>query len=412
MKKTPTVSRTPTQALAALAIALFAFLTAEMYPVGALTQLADDLRVTDTQAGQLLTVYAVVAGVTALPVAALTRHRDMRAVIVGCLLLLTVSQAALAASPAYGAALVVRGVAAIGHGVLWAGVPVLAARLVPPGRQGYAVGIVFLGSSAGLVLGTPLATLLSVGFGWRVGALLVGFVALVAAVLVHRLVPSVGPSVIRQSGELHSAAGALPVSTPPGGRPANGARRVVALCALTVVLTGGHYVAFTYLAVLAADLGVVGPGWVVLLAAYGLAGMGGVALAGRYLDARPVSVALASLGLVAAGTVAVRLSTGAVALTVGFVVWGAAFTAVPVVLQAGVLRVAGADALRASAAYVVAFQIGISGGAWVGGLLLTRLGAGALPLVTTAAALVSVVMVGAFPVVLGRPRRSRRGVSA
>lgn len=134
----------------------------------------------------------------------------------------------------------------------------------------------------------------------------------------------------------------------------------------------------------------------VLLALYGLARSGGVVLAGRYLDARPVVVALASLGLVAAGTAAVWPSTGAVALTVGIVVWGAAFTAVPVVLLGAVLRVAGADALRASAASVVSFQIGISGGAWVGGLLLTRPGAGALPLVTTAAALVSAVVVGCF----------------
>ena len=105
------------------------------------------------------------------------------------------------------------------------------------------------------------------------------------------------------------------------------------------------------------DLGGVGSGWVVLLALYGLARSGGVVLAGRYLDARPVVVALASLGLVAAGTAAVWLSTGAVALTVGIVVWGAAFTAVPVVLLGAVLRVAGADALRASAASVVLFIV-------------------------------------------------------
>ncbi len=153
------------------------------------------------------------------------------------------SQVALAASPVYGAALVARSVAAIGHGVLCVGAPVLAARLVPPERQGYAVGIVFLGSSAGLLLGTPLATVLFVGLGWRVGVVLVGVVALVAAVLVQRTVPSVGSSVASSmAGRATSTARS---GRPAGGRPASSSRGVVALYAPTVVLTGGHYVAFT-----------------------------------------------------------------------------------------------------------------------------------------------------------------------
>jgi predicted MFS family arabinose efflux permease len=52
------------------------------------------------------------------------------------------------------------------------------------------------------------------------------------------------------------------------------------------------------------------------------------------------------------------------------IVWGAAFTALPVCLQAAVLRVAPRSADTASALFVVAFQVGIGGGALVGSLLV------------------------------------------
>ena len=52
------------------------------------------------------------------------------------------------------------------------------------------------------------------------------------------------------------------------------------------------------------------------------------------------------------------------------ILWGAAFTAFPVTGQAAVLRVAPRSADTASALYVVAFQIGIGGGALPGSVLV------------------------------------------
>ncbi len=66
------------------------------------------------------------------------------------------------------------------------------------------------------------------------------------------------------------------------------------------------------------------------------------------------------------------------------VVWGAGFTALPVALQAAVLRVAPRSADTASALYVVAFQIGIGGGALAGSLLVNAGLLSVLPLVALA----------------------------
>ena len=62
------------------------------------------------------------------------------------------------------------------------------------------------------------------------------------------------------------------------------------------------------------------------------------------------------------------------------VVWGAAFTALPVCLQSAVLRVAPRSPDTASALYVVAFQVGIGGGALIGSVLVDGGHLAALPL--------------------------------
>jgi predicted MFS family arabinose efflux permease len=61
--------------------------------------------------------------------------------------------------------------------------------------------------------------------------------------------------------------------------------------------------------------------------------------------------------------------------------WGAGFTAVPVCLQSAILRVAPHAQDAASAVYVVAFQIGIGGGALFGDRLVVAGRLGDLPIV-------------------------------
>ena len=82
-------------------------------------------------------------------------------------------------------------------------------------------------------------------------------------------------------------------------------------------------------------------------------------------------------------------------------IWGGAFTAIPVCLAAGVLRVAPQSRDAASALYVVAFQIGIGGGAFAGERLVTGGHLGWLPIAAAALALAAGLMVltakDAFP---------------
>src|SRR5262249_39548617 len=61
-------------ALAALSMAAFTFVTAEILPSGLLTVIAGDLHRTPGQVGLLVSVYAAVVLLTSLPLARLTRR--------------------------------------------------------------------------------------------------------------------------------------------------------------------------------------------------------------------------------------------------------------------------------------------------------------------------------------------------
>ncbi|MCU1534960.1 MAG: putative transporter, partial [Glaciihabitans sp.] len=113
----------------------------------------------------------------------------------------------------------------------------------------------------------------------------------------------------------------------------------------------------------------------------------------RIIDSRAVLVMASGLGLCALAIFALAISRGPVLATIAVVLWGAAFAVAPVALQASVLRVVPGAQDAASAVYVVAFQIAISGGSLLGAALVDGGALRAVPFV--AAALFAVATVGA-----------------
>ena len=265
-------------------------------------------------------------------------------------------------------------VCAIAHGVFWAVLAPVAASLVPPHRAGRATAIVFTGNSLALVLGTPLATAIGQLLGWRAAAALVGVAGVLTVVGLVLVLPRLASS--NERDVPGARAGALGAAL--------GRRSVLGVSAVTALVVTGHFAAYTYIAALVRhDVGIAGLALSGVLLGYGVAGIAGTAVVGLAVDRRPraaivgcvgaTSLALALLAAVGRGSM---LGTIAPVL-----VWGAAFTAIPVCVQSAVLRVAPDVADTASAVLVVAFQAGIGGGALAGSFLVGSGGLGLLPIV-------------------------------
>jgi predicted MFS family arabinose efflux permease len=358
--------RRTTLALAALASAAFVYVTAETFPIGLLPQLSRGLHVSGSSVGLLVTVYAGVAGLTAVPLTALSNHLPRRRLLVGAVALLAVSQIVVALAPDYATAIGARAVCAAAHGVFWAILAPVAASLVPPERAGRATAAVFTGNSLALVLGSPLATAVGVAFGWRVAAAMVGLAGGLVCVALATLLPELEDRVAPDGAHARLEAIPLAMKNLP----------LLSVCLVTGVVVIGHFSAYTYISrLIQHDAGLTGLSLSLVLFGYGAAGILGNIAAGWVSDRHPrraalgctTSLALALLSVVGPGS---RTDT-----VLAVALWGAAFIAVPVCMQSAVMRVAPADPDTASAIYVVAFQIGIGGGALAGSVLV---GAGQL----------------------------------
>lgn len=391
-------------ALAVLGGSAFCYVTAETLPVGLLPQIAGGLAVDEADVGLLLTSYAVVAAVSTIPLTALTMRVPRHVLIAVTVAIFAVSQLAAAFAPTFLILALTRLLCALAHGVFWSVIGPIAARLAPAGQAGRANALVFLGNSLAIVAGVPLGTALGQWLGWRaaVGALALG--GAVCVLLLLRVLPKLDPLPHDRDTRLaaHLRASVAIVRN----------RRVVVLCATTAIVVIGHFAAYTYIAPLVRrDGGLQGFGLSALLLGYGATALVASLLVGRIVDRRPGPALAGLLAVMAVSVGLLAPALGPVPTVVAALLWGGAFSAMPVCLAATALRIAPRERDAASALYVVAFQIGIGGGALVGERLTSAGHLGVLPLLAAGLAVLALVLVVAarqvFPARLGEDDHRR-----
>ena len=377
--------------LSVLAAAAFVYVTAEMVPVGALAAIAADLRVSEALVGTLLASYALVAALATVPLVRFTARWPRRTTLLLTLVCLTVSQLISALAPNFTTLASGRVLCALTHGLMWSVIAPIGARLVPATHAGRATAAVYVGTSLALVAGNPLTAAMSELWGWRLAVVLVSVAAAAVtvaawAVLPRMTMPRDEATTVRRSVRHHRNS------------------RLITLTALTLIGVTGHFISYTFIVVIIRDVvGVHGPRLAWLLAAFGIAGLISMAAMARPLDRWPqasVVGCLAALALTFAvlTSLAFDHSAGLVVLIVGvaaIVLWGAASTALPPMLQAVAMRTAPDDPDGASGVYVSGFQVGIMAGSLSGGLLYERAGLAFMIAASTALVMVALTAVTA-----------------
>lgn len=342
--------------VAALMLAAFTFNTTENLPVGLLALVADDLRVSITAVGVLVTGYGLTVAVVSLPLAHVSRSVPRRHLLAGLLGVLAVaSWVSALGAVSYGQLLAARVATAVAQALFWAVMGPVAVGLFPPERRGRIIGLLSVGGSLATVLGVPAGTWLGGHSGWRVPFAVLGGLAVVALVAVAVLLPTSRPQ------ENHSAYGAAPDR-----------RRFAVVLATTALSVTGAFAGFTYVVAFLDDVSGFGADAVSpVLLAFGVAGLAGVTVTGPLLDRYPratltvpVAVqAVALLGLYAGG----GSQVASVAL---LMLLGASVGPVFMATQSQVLHVAPGRTETALAANSAAFNVGVATGALLGGALL------------------------------------------
>ena len=371
--------------LTVLAAAAFIYVTAEMVPVGALPAIATDLHVSEALVGTLLASYALVAALTTVPLVRLTSHWPRRRTLLLTLMCLTVSQLVSALAPNFVVLAGGRVLCAVTHGLMWSVIAPIGARLLPHTHAGRATTAVYVGTSLALVVGNPMTAAMSQLWGWRLAVVVVTVAAASITVTAWVTLPPMMLSdehiqTVRAHARHHRNA------------------RLVTLSVLTLIGVTGHFVSYTFIVVIIRDvIGIHGAKLAWALAAFGIAGLLSMAVMARPSDRRPRAATIGCLTTLALAFLALMVlaladEPGAVTVVTGtaaIVVWGAASTALPPMLQSAAMRSAPNDPDGASGLYVAAFQVGIMAGSLSGGLIYERGGisamvAGSMVLVATA----------------------------
>ncbi|WP_063752778.1 MFS transporter [Streptomyces sp. NRRL S-350] len=370
-------------AVVAVTTGVFSLVTAEILPIGLLTPIGADFRISPGTAGLMMTLPGIVAAVAAPVVTVATRRADRRTMLCLLLLVLTLADLLNATASVYWAVLVARVALGLVIGAFWSIGSGLAPRLVEERQQARANTVLFSAIPLGSVLGVPAGVFLGGLAGWR--AAFLAMAALTALVLAALLVslPPLPPLTVTGLGVLR------------GLLTGRGTRTGLAATFLIVV---AHFGSYTYVTPFLADTAHAGPGLITgLLLAYGAAGLlGNVLAGGRAARAlRPVFGGAAVL-LAAATLLLPLLGRGAPGAGVLLMLWGVAYGAVPVCSLTWFHTAAPHSPEGAGVVFTSSFQATISIGSLAGGLVVDHSSPAAVMVVGGAVALLAAATVGAY----------------
>lgn len=354
-------------ALLALTLSAFAIGTTEFVIVGLIPTIATDLGVDLPSAGLLVSLYALGVAVGAPVLTALSGKWPRKTLLLSLMALFTVGNLLAWQAPGYESLIVARVLTGLAHGVFFSIGSTLATGLVPKEKAAGAIAILFTGLTVALVTGVPLGTFIGQHFGWRNTFLLVSALGTLAFL---------GSLIFVPSSLRHTRPASLAEQLRVLARP-----RLLLVYAMTAVGYGGTFIAFTFLAPILREVSGFGADAVSLvLLVYGVSVAFGNLYGGRLADRIGPVPALKRIFLVLALVLfALTFTAGSkVLVLLTILAWGAvAFGNVPG-LQLYVVRQAEREAPRAldvaSGLNIAAFNLGIAGGAWGGGLVVAHLG--------------------------------------
>ncbi|EMV7025372.1 MFS transporter, partial [Burkholderia multivorans] len=174
-----------------LAAAVFLAGVAENICVGILPAISAGLDVSVAAAGQLTTIFSAVFALAALVAAAVVARIERRTALLASLATFAAANLLAAASAGYASLFAARMVMAASCAMLILVATRLAAELATPAQRGRAIGIVFMGISASLVLGVPIGMRIADWAGWRAVFASIAVPALPLAVWLGRRLPRI-----------------------------------------------------------------------------------------------------------------------------------------------------------------------------------------------------------------------------
>ena len=370
-------------AVITLSIAAFIFNTTEFVPVGLLPNIAASFDMDVAHTGLIMTVYAWAVTLFSLPLTMLSARFERRGLLAFLFVLFVASHVLAACAWNFTTLLMGRLGIAAAHAVFWAITIPMAVRLAPEGKKAKALSLIVTGSSLATVLGVPLGTVIGQHLGWRVTFGLIGAIAALILMLLLLVLPRL-PSTV---------SGSFSVLPKLLKRPT-----LIYVYATLALMVGAHFTAYTYVSPFLHQVGGMSDAWVVaVLFVVGIAGIVGGIVFARNLDSHPLRLLVIPMGLLLLCLLALHMASLHIAtMLVLALLWGMAITILGMVLQNKVLEVAPDASDIGIAMFSGVYNIGIGGGALLGGQVILHLGMPFVGYIGSVLAVLAVLLFGLF----------------
>lgn len=382
--------------LAGITVAAFIFNTSEFMPVALLTDISQDLAVSESQAGMIISIYAWMVMLLSLPLMVLASRIEFKRLMLIVVVVFTAGQIFSAVSASYGMLVAARICVACAHAVFWSIAAPIAIRVVSEDHRHAAMGVVVMGSSVALIAGLPLGRMVGLALGWRMTFLCVAVVAAVILLYLKIFLPQ------------------LPATSPFSARELPSLIRTPSLRGIYVFIAlvmTGYYTCYSYIEPFLLQSAHLDESIVTgAIALFGIAGIAGSLLFSKfYVRLRLRFLLLAIVGLALALVALYSAATSLPTVALICVVLGLCATALNVALQSEVIRCSDLDAQAvATSIYSGIFNLGIGCGSALGGVVVSDIGTAYIGFV----AAILVTMSVAYYVLVLKPRLSSVRVEA
>ncbi|RLP79350.1 MFS transporter [Mycetocola lacteus] len=391
-------ARTAWSAILIMMATSFILVTAEFLPPSLLPTMAASLGITEGQAGQAVTATAIIGFFTAPTIGIIFPRLDRRNLLAVLAAAAAVSNLLVAIAPNLALLLVARLILGAAIGGFWAMSIAVAARLSEPRHLGRALMLVNTGTTVATVAGVPLGIFLGSIFDWRVVFGAAAVISLVVAALLRTVLPPVAPAAATGFRALGDT---LRVPGMPWGLLGH------------VLVTLGHFAAFTYIRLALERLPDIGAGEIaLLLAVFGVGGVLGNFIIGLLVDRHLTAMRFLVPAFIGGGIAVVTIfptQFWVVALAVA--IWGLGFGAWLLVVSTWMGRLAPERMEAGGGLLVAGFQLAITIGAGIGGLIVDGAGITVALAAAAASALIGGLIFGFVRQSVAVPEREAEDVA-
>jgi MFS transporter, DHA1 family, purine base/nucleoside efflux pump len=176
-----------------LTIVSFVVGMVELIIGGILDLVAEDLGVSLGKAGFLITIFSLVFAIAAPILLTMTAGVERKRLTLIALVVFLAGNALAIVSPTYSMLLVARILSAASGSLLVVLCVTIASNIVDEKYRARAIGVVFMGISASLVLGIPIGLMLGNAFGWRAPFILIEVLTVLSIIGVYLFMGKLDP---------------------------------------------------------------------------------------------------------------------------------------------------------------------------------------------------------------------------